>query len=232
MIRLGRFIRDHDLYAHPLTVHNRTGDDPYRDSDWTTFGTLQGPKTRDRAELSKGLLESHHPRKPLFAQETLWSGNQYHIKRNGGDYSDDDLRKHAFVFAMSATSFCFADNRGNSSSGFSGSLDLADCSQRRHDVIRRAWDILESLPLLEMKPAQDLVTRGYCLAQSGRRYFVYLETPGRVSIQLSPGKYRITWIDPRNGNRRDGGTVNATDNDMSTLETPGDGEDWLLQLDR
>jgi hypothetical protein len=53
VVRLGRFIRDHDRYAHPLTVHNRTGDDPYRDSDWTSFGTLQGPKTLSRVKLSR-----------------------------------------------------------------------------------------------------------------------------------------------------------------------------------
>lgn len=43
--RLGRLIKGLDVFGHMLTVHNATGDDPYRDSDWTTFGTLQGPKT-------------------------------------------------------------------------------------------------------------------------------------------------------------------------------------------
>ena len=128
--RLGRLIKRLDPLAHPISVHNRTGDDPYRDSDWTTYGVLQGPKSLDRAVLSRGLLESHHPAKPLLAQETLWSGNVNHIRRFGGkDYSDDDLRKNAFVIHMSAAALVFADNDGDSSTGFSGTLALADCRQ-------------------------------------------------------------------------------------------------------
>ncbi|MDH7571798.1 MAG: DUF5060 domain-containing protein, partial [Armatimonadota bacterium] len=95
--RLGQQIRELDPFGHLLSVHNRTGDDPYRDSVWTSFGTLQGPKTTNRQELSRGLRESHHPAKPLLAQETLWSGNKYHP-----DYTDDDLRKNAYVIHLSA----------------------------------------------------------------------------------------------------------------------------------
>lgn len=228
--RLGRLIKKLDPLGHPISVHNRTGDDPYRDSDWTTYGILQGPKSRDRKVLSRGLLESHHPSKPLLAQETLWSGNVNHIRRFGGsDYSDDDLRKNAFVIHMSAAALVFADNDGDSSTGFSGTLALGDCKQARHDVIRGAWDCLEALGTHRLGPRQDLVNRGYCLSEPGEAYVVYLESPGVVDVRLEGGDYRVTWINPNEPDKRiDSGITN----DGKALSPPAGGDDYFLRLTR
>ncbi|MEM9585822.1 MAG: fibronectin type III domain-containing protein, partial [Planctomycetota bacterium] len=226
--RLGRLIRDHDVYDHPLTVHNRTGDDPYRDSDWTTFGTLQGPKTVNRKKLHQGLMESHHPSKPLFAQETLWSGNMYHVKKRlGRDYSDDDIRKNAYVIHMSGANFCFADNQGNSSSGFSGSLDVDDAHPTRHQIINRVWDFFASIRYYEMSPRPDLVDEGFCLANPGKSYLVYLPEGGTVNLQMGLGNYRATWIHPNDtADRRDAGLTRH----RGRFDAPSDGDDWLLLL--
>lgn len=221
--RLGRLIRGLDPFGHPLSVHNRTGDDPYRDSDWTTYGTLQGPKTTDRKKLSRGLLESHHAAKPLLAQETLWSGNKHHP-----DYSDDDLRKNAFVIVISGATLVFGDMAGDSSSGFSGTLDLKDRRQLRHDIVRRVWDFFDSavIPLGRLRPRQDLVDAGYCLAEPGKTYLVYLEDGGTVSVNVAPGSYQVAWINARNtADQRDGGPTS----DGRGLTTP-DLSDWLLLL--
>ncbi|MHC4407249.1 MAG: DUF5060 domain-containing protein, partial [Planctomycetota bacterium] len=222
--RLGRLIRQADVFGHPLSVHNRTGDDPYRDSAWSTFGTLQGPKTTDRAKLSAGLLRNHHDRKTLFAQETLWAGNKNHPA-----YSHDDLRKNAYVIHMSAAAMAFGDMAGNSSSGFSGSMDLDERVQRRHDVIREVWDFFETVPYHRMRPRQDLISRGYCLAEPGREYLVYLDAGGRVDVKLEDGPYLVQWINAqRHHDRRYGGeTTNG-----SGLTAPGDGDDWLVRLRR
>ncbi len=221
--RLGRTIRRTDPYGHPLAVHNRTGDDPYRDSDWSTYGVLQGPKTTDRAKLSRGLLESHHRRKPLYAQETLWAGNMYHKET----YTNADLRKNAYVIGMSAAALNFGDMDGNSSSGFSGTLELDARVQQRHDIVHRVWDFFETVPYYRMQPAQDLVSRGYCLAEPGREYLVYLEDGGTVDVRIGDGPYLIQWIDARNTfDRRFGGTTD----DGKGLAVPAGGDDWLLRL--
>lgn len=225
--RLGRLIKRCDPFGHLISVHNRTGDDPYRDSDWTTYGILQGPKTLDRQALGEGLLRNHHPAKPLLAQETLWSGNVNHIRKNGRDYSDDDLRKNAFVIQMSAAALVFADNEGDSSSGFSGTLELSQRRQERHDVIRRVWDFFETVPFYRMKPRQDLVDRGFCLAEEGKEYLAYLETGGRVNVSLKPGNYSVQWINPR----RTSEVIQAgTTTDGQGLAAPAEGVDWLLRL--
>lgn len=227
--RLGCLIGRLDPFGHPLSVHNRTGVDPYRDSDWTTFGTVQGPKTKDRGELSRKLLDWHHPRKPLLAQETLWSGNVNHFKRfeGGRDYSDDDLRKNGWVILMSGANFVFADNAGDSSTGFSGTMDLDDRRQARHDVIRRVWDAFESVPYGRMKPRQDLVDRGYCLAEEGREYLVYLESRATVNVRVEGEPYAVEWIDPGDASDRRRAGITA---DGRALTPPAEGDDWLLRL--
>jgi hypothetical protein len=212
------------VFGHLLSVHNRTGDDYFKDKDYTSYGTLQGPKTLDRKKLSSVLLKNHHPQKPLYAQETLWAGNKYHPK-----YTYDDLRKNAWVLMMSAAAINYADMNGNSSSGFSGTMDMTQKNQKVHDVIKHVWDFFETIPFWSMSPAQDMVDNGFCLAEPGRRYLVYLESPGAVNISIVPGKYSVRWIDARNTNK-------SIQSDPTTsgqnLKSPLIGDDWLLYLER
>jgi hypothetical protein len=226
--RLGRMIAAYDVFGHPITVHNRTGDDQFRDADWLTYGTLQGPKTSSLERLSEQLLASHHPQKPLLAQETLWSGNVNHIRALGGrDYTDDELRGNAWVIHLSAAALVFADNGGgNSSAGFSGSLVPAEADQHRHDVVKQVWDLAEQFPFCRMKPRQDLVDCGYCLAEPGLSYLVYLPSPVAVMVKVDGGPYRAEWINARNGgDRRPGRVLRAG----QPWEPPAPG-DWLLWL--
>jgi hypothetical protein len=228
---LGRLIAGADVFRHPLSVHNPTGDDGFRDADWLTYGTLQGPKTANLTRLSEVLLKNHHPEKPLLAQETLWSGNVFHIRQLGNrDYSDDELRRNAWVIHMSAAALVFADNGGGiSSAGFTGSMDPDDAEQHRHDIIKEVWDLAEQFPFYRMQPRQDLVDNGFCLAEAGRHYLVFLPAPGTVSVRVDGGPFTVQWVNVRNGDdRRSGGTTR----DGARLTSPSDGQEWLLWLVR
>jgi hypothetical protein len=220
--RIGALIKSLDVFGHLITIHNATGDDPFKDDAWHGFGTLQGPKTNSQSTLSSGLLKNHHPSKPLYAQETLWAGNVYHPS-----YSATVIRKNTYVVNMSATALNFADMNGNSSSGFSGSLDLADRTQSRHDIVKKVWDYIESVPFYNMSPRQDLVNNGYCLAEPGHRYLVYLTGNGSVNVSVSGGPYQVEWINAQNtSDRRSSGTTTNGQN----LTSPTDGDDWLVYL--
>lgn len=221
--RLAQRIRDLDPFGHLLSVHNRTGDDVYRDAPWASYGILQGPKTVDRQKLSEGLLRNHG-QKPLLAQETLWSGNKFHPP-----YTDDDLKKNAWVINLSAAGLVFADMSGDSSSGFSGSMDLSQRNQPRHEGIKRVWDFLETVPYWRMRPRQDLVTNGYCLADEGYEYLVYLQQPGRVHVTLPAGAYAVEWINGSDTADRRSAPATTTGQDLGS---PTDGDDWLLHLVR
>jgi hypothetical protein len=188
--RLGEEIKRLDPFGHLLSVHNRTGDDQFAQKAYTSYITLQGPKTTDRSRLSRGLLKNLHRSKPLYAQN-------------------------------------FAENNGNSSSGFSGSLDPGQRNQNFHNVIKSVWDFFGALPFHEMKPRQDLVDNGFCLARPGRRYLIYLPSEGTVNVSVSAGSYRVIWIDARNPSRRyDVGTTG----DGRNLTPPVGGDDWLVHL--
>lgn len=227
--RLGVLVQTQNVFGKPLSVHNRTGDDEFRDEPWLTYGTLQGPKTGHRAHLARGLLESHHPAKPLLAQETLWSGNTYHIRGMKRDYTDDELRKNTFVIHFCAAALVFADNDGDSSTGFSGTLDVAACKPNRHAAVKRAWDLCATLPFAGLKPRPDLVKgeHAHCLAEPGRMFLVYLETSQPVTVRVGDGAWRATWIDTRPPYpRQNGGVIQ----DERPLTPPPGGDDWVLQL--
>jgi hypothetical protein len=164
----------------------------------------------------------------VFVQTGQEVTNMYHVKKKTGkDYSDDDLRKNAFVIAMSGANFCFADNQGNSSSGFSGSLELPDRMQHRHDIIRKVWDLIDTLPYHTMVPRQDLVDRGYCLADPGRTYLVYLEAGGDVTIQLDDHPVTALWIQGSDTSNR---VRQGHFRGPSKLSPPDSTNDWLLFL--
>jgi hypothetical protein len=230
--RLGQLIESLDVFDHPLSVHNRTGDDEFQDQEWPTYTVLQGPKTTDLEELGAVLRANHHPFRPLYAQETLWSGNQH----GHPDYSDDELRKNAFVISMSAAALNFSDNGGprvedigNSSSGFSGTLALDDRRQWRHDIVKAVWDYFETVPFYLLGSRQDLVSGGFCLAKPGTAYLVYLPSGGPVDVAVDGGPYEVTWVNAQEtSDRRAGGQTS----DGRRLIAPDEGDDWLLQLVR
>lgn len=234
--RLGTEIARLDPFGHPISVHNATGEDAFKDEGWLTYGTLQGPKTFDRARLRDGLLKNHHPQKPLLAQETLWSGNSVHIRANkGADYSDADLRKNAYVIHFSASYLVFADNDGDSSTGFTGSMELSERRQPRHDIIKHVWDTVAPLPWARTVPRPDLIAtpqggpHAFCLADPGRTYLVYLEARTSVNVRVTEGPYRVEWIDAQNpANRQRGGETH----DGQGLTPPASGDDWILVMQR
>jgi hypothetical protein len=223
--RLGRLIQRLDPFGHVVSVHNRTGDDPYAASDWTDYGVLQGPKTVNRRRLAGALAANHHRAKPLYSQETLWPGNTLHKE----PYTNVDIRKNAIVMMMSGAAINFGDMKGLSSSGFTGTMELADRVQERHDIIAKVWDYFESVPYWRMVARPELVDNGYCLAEVGQRYLVYLEAGGTVNVRVADGPYVVRWV-----NAQDTADVRyaGSTRDGSKLAAPAGSDDWLLDLSR
>ncbi len=220
---LARKIKTKDPYGHLLSVHNRTGDDAFITYPWNDYGILQGPKTTDRQRLGTGILRNHHPGRPLYLQETLWPGNIH----GHPEYSMEDIRKNALVMLICGGSINFGDMNGNSSSGFSGTLDLDQRVQERHDLIHDVWDFFASKPYFRMKPRQDLVENGYCLAEEGRYYLIYAEGNRPFGLKLIPGRYLGQWIDPMDlSEARDIETFN----EKAVPVPPEPERDWLLYL--
>ena len=135
---------------------------------------------------------------------------------------------------FSAATLNFIDNGGPepgtvglSSSGFTGSLDLADRRQWRHDIVKSVWGFFESVPFWRMSPHQDVVSTGYCLAEIDTRYLVYLPEGGVVDVAVEGGSYTVTWINAQDTDDR---RPAAPDDTGSRWVAPADGDDWLLYL--
>jgi hypothetical protein len=222
--RLGRKIGELDVFGHPISIHNPTGNDPYKDKNWTSFTTLQGWKGTDFTGIYGGMMKNHHDAKPLYAQEVFWPGNKYHKISD-----EDDIRKKGFVLMMSAAAINYADMDGNSSTGFSGTMDPADRNQAVHDIMKNVWDFFETIAFYRMSPAPQAVDAGFCLADKGRSYLVYLPAGGTVNVSVQTGTYTVTWINAKDTSDR---CRFGTTNDGKRLSSPATGDDWLLFLNR
>jgi hypothetical protein len=223
--RLGGQIHKLDVFGHLISIHNPDGDDPFKDEDWLSFVTLQGWKGTDLRNIYEGMLKNHPQAKPLYAQEVFWPGNKYHNLR-----SEADIRKKAFVLMMSAAAINFADMDGNSSTGFSGGMDLSERKQARHDIVRKVWDFFETIPFYRMRPNPRVADNGFCLSKEGEYYLVYLPDGGDVNVSLkAPGRYEATWINAQDtSDRRPLGWVEGA----HRFSAPEGGDDWLLFLTR
>ncbi len=225
--RLGNLIDSLDVHNHIITLHNEKRatqyGDPFIDEPWYDMSTLQGPTTLNREDLYSGLSMNHHRSKPVFAQETLWSGNMFHPK-----YTDDQLRKNAYTILFSGSILNFADMDGNSSTGFTGTLNLNAANQQRHEVVKRVWDWFETIPFHQMTTRQDLVNHGFCLAKEGQEYYIYLDTIGKTEI-TPDFEYPLysEWINAKNPlDKRAGPVVRH----RIEIQSPKDGDDWILHL--
>ncbi|MEL6105075.1 MAG: DUF5060 domain-containing protein [Planctomycetota bacterium] len=221
---LGDWVREDDPFGHLITVHNATGDDVFSGERWQSFGTLQGPKTTDRAKLATVLLRNHHPSRPLYAQETLWPGNTV----GHPSYTATDIRRNTLVALFCGTMVNFGDMDGNSSSGFAESLNPADAEVRRHRWIGLAWDAFDQIPWHRMRPRPDLCSGGHCLADSGSTYAVFLDGSEKTKIRMRPGRYAVKWIDAVTGQSHSIDSITEDD----VLKRPRDAGDWIVVLTR
>lgn len=228
--RLGSFIDSLDVHNHILTVHNEKRasqyGDPFIDEPWYDMSTLQGPTTVDCDKLYAGLTSNHHRYKPVFAQETLWAGNEFHPK-----YTDDQIRKNVYSILFAGAILNFADMNGNSSTGFTGNLNLAERKQHKHDIVRKVWDWFETIPFHQMKNRQDLVKQGFCLANEGQEYYVYLDTIGEVELFIDfPYGFQAEWINAQNYSDVRKVDATKTPKGAAVYNTPKDGNDWILHV--
>ncbi len=86
-----------------------------------------------------------------------------------------------------------------------------------------------TLPWWQTNPHDELVNRGYCLADPGRLYVVYLPDGGDVTLKLNPGRYEAKWFNPRTGAYSSPWVAQAPE---WTSPKSADHGDWVLLLRR
>lgn len=85
---------------------------------------------------------------------------------------------------------------------YDGSV-LGSPSDTWMEPIRRAMGVArrvaEKTNLAEMTPHRELASTGYCLANPGREYLVYLSEGGTCTVRLAAGTYQVVWVHPVEG---------------------------------
>jgi hypothetical protein len=223
--RIALLIKKYDPYGHILSVHNKTNNkenkpemDPFIFEEWEDYATLQGAKSKNYQNIYDFIISSRKVIKPAFAQEVLWYGNMYHTGLDTGS-----VRKKAITLLMAGAFINFGDMNGNSSSGFSGSLDPDSANSEIHDILHNVWDIFDSLPFEDLAPAPWLAEGAFCLSDGKAKTLFYSPDgkPFRINI---PVPLRGQWINPRSKQRI---TADIAGNN-SGKATPPDTNDWLL----
>jgi hypothetical protein len=143
------------------------------------------------------------------------------------DYGEEYIRKIGIVLTMNAAMINFADNNGNSSSGFSGSLNYADCKQNEHDALKIVWDFFETLPFGEMRPDTLIAPSKFVLAGKNQ-ILIYSEKQDSFQLNLKEDKiYRAEWINAQQSNEIIKiGYVNPGE----FVTSPDFTDDWILNL--
>lgn len=218
--QFGEMIAAQNTQGHLITVHNKKNSNPFVDALWATYQCLQGPTTLDPDSLYQGLMAHRNPHQPVLAQEVLWYGNIYQQT-----YNDEHLRKNAFTIMMAGAALNFADNSGTSSTGFTGTLNLAERHQDKHEIVKKVWDFFESILFYELTPSPNASNNGYSLSKPGETYLTYLPYGGEVTLITKPGNYHGVWIKGSDTNVR----VNIGITKGQNLHAPS-GDDWLLYL--
>jgi hypothetical protein len=96
-------------------------------------------------------------------------------------------------------------------------------------ALGHARRLSERVDLARMTPLPDLASSGFCLAEAGRDYVVFVPGGGEVKVQLAqaPGSFRTEWIHPVEGNRTP--APETTGGGERTLKPPFAG-DAILHL--
>ena len=241
---------------HLMTFHPWGGTSSskwFQSADWLDFNMMQtGHGERSYAAYKKWLIPDYQlqPVKPTFDGEPRYEDHPHDWKPGIlGWFDDADVRQAAywslFSGAFGHTYGCHAiwqmltpDRQpvGFARHTWYDDLDLPGATDMLN--VRR---LMESRPITERIPYQELVTNDYMpetdyiVATKGKNYaFVYIPTGWTANIDLEKLGWKesvIWWFNPRTGEAKKlKETANSGKEDFKP-ETGGRGNDWVLVID-
>jgi hypothetical protein len=228
---MGNLIETADPYGHLTSCHGHEAF-PFAASPWADFSMYQ---LWDETGNNMGMLRRRefqarigHP-KPVINEEY---GYEDHYPRWGGGRvsparSADNRRRLAWEMVMAG---CY-QTTGERAVPQGGWINGAGSDDTLFTLHGHMVDFFTGLEWWRMDPHNELVNIGnLCLAEPGCQYVAYLPQGGVVKMALRPGRYRVSWYNPRQG-KFTPVLVPSTEQDQCELQAP-DSEDWLLLLIR
>ncbi len=237
-----RFLRTVDPYRHPIVVHT------FPSRIEKIYQPLLGNPDFDGPSIQLDHMEKTHPETLTWVRRSREAGRPWFVcidefgppdvgvKPDADDPGHDDVRKHALW--------------GNLMAGGSGAEWLFGYKYAHNDTNcedwrsrDRMWDqtrhaiefFRRHLPFAEMEPDDALVAggEGWCLAKRGEVYAVYAVAPGKLTIDLPEGAFKVSWYDPRNGGPLTPGATIQGPGRRAVGSPPRDAEkDWVAVIRR
>ena len=239
-LAMAEYFYAHDPYHHHIVIHNGSKtlyDDILVPGSKYTGPSLQTTK-RDFSRVHDFVLEwrnksSKAGKKWAVALDEPGDA-QHSLLPDVEDAKHDTARANALWGAMMAgawgVEWYFGYKHDHS--------DLTCQDYRSRDLFwdqcKIALDYFNTLPFIEMDPADELLsTEDYCFAKKGEKYVVYLRFGGGTTLDLAGvnGEFEGKWFNPRTGNfhKRSFKITGGKKVDLSAPKKEND-RDWVIEL--
>jgi hypothetical protein len=209
---MGAFVKEQDPY-HRLASAHGYAEFAYGGSPWADYIITQQYGT-EREVYDWALRYSAVP-KPYVNEEYGYEGED---DKPGHRQNADWVRRCHWAIALAGGYATYGD--WHDTAFYTGETSVGVAAKQL--VHLRA--LFEQLPFVEMVPAPEVTSEGFCLAKPGELYLVYLPRGGRAKLRLPEADFRAEWVDPRTGDRRP-----AELGEGATVVAP-DEQDWALVL--
>lgn len=227
---LGPLVKEWDPSRHLLSAHNKIYRTPGQ--TWNDLQLIQrwdggqnayllGERAR-QAATGRVIPQINEE----YGYEDLW-------EKTPGQRAADTRRRCAWEIAM-AGCYQTTGETANRGVGFPPDTGGGWVSGRGDETMTmlRGYahlvDFFTSFEWWRLAPRNDLVGGGArCLAETGKRYVIYMPRPGNVSISLAPGNYQARWFNPRTGQWTEAPVASGP---RWLPPQPADDGDWVLLL--
>jgi len=235
--RMGHFLRSCDPYHHLTSCHGHETFE-FRTSGWADFALYQCWDKQGGYDFmlrNRTLqLETGRP----IPQVNEEFGYEDHYPTWGGEIkapmrSADALRRVAWHINMAGGYQTAGEYAGNGVGGWVNGR--ADDTMTLPDHLASVRTFFESCDWWRTAPDNGPVVsnNGYCLAEPGRLYLVYLpSSTDSLSIRLEEGTYEAVWYNPRTGKFVDAPIKVNADESPVPLCNPDSTDDMALRIVR
>lgn len=216
---IGTFLKAVDPYNR-LTSAHAYAEFFYPTADWADFIITQ--HYGDEQAVHGWALKHGPVPKPYVNEEYGYEGG---IDKPGHGQNSGWTRRSHWSIAMAGGYASYGDWSDGISYFYMGEPGPGKAAQE----LRHLRRFFEELPFADMHAADGLTSNGFCLAKPPAHYVFYFPKGGTSTIDLSGAANRkvgARWFDPRLGQWRNGPSVLAGKN---TVSSPAAG-DWVLLI--
>jgi hypothetical protein len=239
---IARFIRKHDVYQHPITVHTKN------EKALTFYDGLLGDNFFEATSI-QGKMEQYNNEAIAMRKKSAVAGRKWAIfgdeqspashgvLPDADDPGHDVPRIHGLwgnlIGGGSGVEWYFGSRFAHMD------INCEDWRSREKmwDQTRYAIEFFrQHLPFWEMEPDNSLVSgveNGRVLAKGDQMYVVQLPAGGSAKLRLGGGSYRVRWFNPRTGGALQTTTVRTVKGPgEAALGAPPAEGDWIVLVTR